>query len=510
VVVAVERVARFGFGILGLSIGYFLWYAPYAGLTKALSNGLLPGMDAQVGGLVLLPAAALGTVIGCLVFLVGSGWWRHAYGRREPTDAPAPWPRRSTVIAGLFMALIIATTTLNYTFAGVSILFMLLMMRGGVLILSPIVDVARRRKVRPYSWAALAVSLLAVAVLLGDVDSYHLTVAATLSLAVYLGGYIGRFQIMSRLSKNGDVQVARRYLVEEQVAAVVWQVALCALLALVGPAVVSAALREGFTSFLLTPAVVPALAVGLLYSGLFVYGTLIYLGPREFTWCVPANRCASLLSGVVASYALTALVGVPPPGSRQLVATGLIGVAALALSYPTLRALYDSRRVTAARRLLFVCGGNTGRSALAEAFARAELADVNGGGPKWGVHSAGLTAHQPGAPMADHAVVTLREHGVRARRHRSRQLTPQMCRDSAAVYCMTRAQRAAVAELAPEVRDRTFCLDPARDIPDPATAEDPATSYRQVAELIRHRVRDRVHEHLALAGGARLQPQAGG
>jgi protein-tyrosine-phosphatase len=488
-----------GFGMLGLAIGYFAWYTPYAGLTKALSSGLLPGMDARVGGLVLLPAAALGTLAGSLIFLGASGWWRYAgrgrLGRREVVR-----PGRAAVTAGFFMALIIATTTLNYTFAGVSILFMLLMMRGGVLVLSPLVDAARRRPVRVYSWVALGLSLLAVTAALSDVDSYHLTIAAVVSLGVYLFGYIGRFEIMSRVAKTGDQAIDRGYLVEEQISAALWQVGLCALAAAVGFGPVFGALREGFTSFLLTPAVIPAFAVGLLYEALFIYGTLIYLDPREYTWCVPANRGASLLSGLVASYGLAWLTGLATPGAGQLAGTAFIVLAGLALSYPALREAAARRWAWARRRrVLFVCGGNTGRSAMAEAIARA---DANG---TWSPRSAGLAPRVSGAPMAAPAVAALRQMGVPPRRHRTRQLTRQMCRDADAVFCMTRAQRTAVEQLAPEARGRTFCLDPARDIPDPASAPDPGAAYLRTALVLREQVRARLREPMA-----RLQPQAGG
>src|SRR6266540_2286590 len=104
-------------GMLGLAFGYFFWYTPYAGLTKALSSGLLPGMDKHVGGLVLLPAAALGTLIGAPVFLAMTGWWRYV-GNRALRGRSRRFPSNTLIIAGFFMALVIATTTLNYTFAG--------------------------------------------------------------------------------------------------------------------------------------------------------------------------------------------------------------------------------------------------------------------------------------------------------------------------------------------------------------------------------------------------------
>jgi protein-tyrosine-phosphatase len=456
-------------------------------------------MDKHVGGLVLLPAATLGTLIGAPLFLTLTGWWRYV-GKRELRGKVRRFPGNTMIVAGFFMALVIATTTLNYTFAGVSILFMLLMMRGGVLVLSPIVDAARRRPVRVYSWVALGLSLLAVTAALSDVDSYHLTVAALASLGIYLFGYIGRFEIMSRVAKTGDPAIDRRYLVEEQMSAVLWQVGLCAVVALAGFGSVSGALREGFTSFLLTPAVIPAFAVGLLYEALFVFGTLIYLDPREYTWCVPVNRGASLLSGLVASYGLAWLTGMAPPGVGQLVGIAFIVGAILALSYPALRQAAARRWAWARRyRVLFVCGGNTGRSAMAEAIARA---DADGA---WSPRSAGLAPRVSGAPMAADAVASLQQIGVAPRRHRTRQLTRQMCRDADAVFCMTRAQRTAVEQLAPEARGRTFCLDPARDIPDPAGAPDPAASYLRTAQVLREHVRARLGEHLP-----QLQPQVGG
>ncbi|MFL6121664.1 hypothetical protein [Actinophytocola sp.] len=471
-------------GMLGLAIGYFLWYTPYAALTKSLSSGLLPGMDKQVGGLVLLPAAAVGTLVGAPLFLAATGWWRYM-GTRTVFGRLMRFPSRTMIVAGFFMALVIATTTLNYTFAGVSILFMLLMMRAGVLVLSPIVDTVRRRRVRVWSWAALVLSLAAVATALADVNAYTLTLGAAASLALYFTGYIGRFQIMSRVAKTGDEQTDRRYFAEEAVSSAVWQLLLCAVLAVAGLGQVSAALREGFTTFLVTPGVLPAFGIGLLYSALYVYGTLIYLDPREYTWCVPANRCASLLSGLVASFGLAALTGIAAPGTGQLVATGFIVLAIAALSFPAIRtALRRTTTITITQTdeqplLLFVCGGNTCRSAMAETIARTALATG-----RWRITSAGLTA-QTGTAMPDDAVTALTELGLSAPDHRARQLTPELIDQAHTVYTMTTAQRDALLAMAPHTADKTICLDPDGDIPDPHG--QPTIAYRECANHI-HRM----------------------
>jgi protein-tyrosine-phosphatase len=461
-------------GMLGLAFGYFLWYTPYAALTKSLSAGLLPGMDSNVGGFVLLPAAALGTLVGAPLFLAMTGWWRYI-GTRSLFGGTRRFPSRTMIIAGFFMALVIATTTLNYTFAGVSILFMLLMMRAGVLILSPVIDTVRRRKVRVYSWAALAFSLAAVVTALADVAAYTLTIGAVASLAVYYTGYIGRFQIMSKVAKTGDEQTDRRYFAEEAVSSAVWQVLLCGLVAVIGLGSVSSALREGFTTFLFTSAALPAFAIGLLYSALYVYGTLIYLDPREYTWCVPANRCASLLSGLVASFALTALTGIAAPGAGQLIGTGFVGLAILALSFPAIRA--SMRRSASQPLLLFICGGNTCRSAMAEAIARTALA-----GGRWRIASAGLNA-SAGSPIADNAVTALNELGVLVPdNHQARQVTPELVAEAHTIYTMTNAHRDALLELVPEAADKTICLDPGGDIPDPHG--QPSTAYSDCATRI--------------------------
>src|SRR6266536_2873860 len=489
-------------GLFGLAVGYFVWYVPYAGLTKALSSGLLPGIR-PVGGLVLLPASALGTLVGMPIFLTAVRWWRYA-GRRRAFGLDLPLPGRKTLAAGFWMALIIGTTTLNYTFIGASILLMLLLMRGGVLILSPVVDTFRRRKVHANSWAGLALSLTAVAVALRDVHSYHLVWLAAVSVGLYLTGYIGRFTIMSRHAKRGVDEVDRRYFVEEHVAAPVWLVILCAVPALIGHGQQMADLREGFTGFLAPPAAIPAFAIGLLYECLFIFGTLIYLDRREYTFGVPANRCASLFSGVVASLGVAWLFAVAPPSVPQFEAAGVIVLAVLALSSPT---IYPSvAKALAARRLagvpatgvrqrllLFVCGGNTCRSPMAAAIARAELAPASGtgGAGGLGVLSAGLSA-RPGEPMTPEAGQVQHELGVDGGRHRSQPVTRELVEAADAVYCMTRAQRDAVSAMAPQAAERTFCLDPRADVPDPFG--QPLEKYRACAKRLQGLVRSRLTE----------------
>ena len=192
---------KYGLGIWALGLGYYLTYTPYSGLTKALSGGLLTG--APVVGPVLLPISAIATVIGMLGFITVMGWWKYA-GRREFFGVQVPFPRRLTFLSGICMATIMGTTTLAFTFGGLSIVLVLVLLRGGTLIIAPIVDRIVGRRVRWFSWTAMFVSLAAVLMALSEASTYTLTMAAVIDVAAYLAAYFFKFQFMSRLAKSDE------------------------------------------------------------------------------------------------------------------------------------------------------------------------------------------------------------------------------------------------------------------------------------------------------------------
>jgi protein-tyrosine-phosphatase len=215
---------------------------------------------------------------------------------------------------------------------------------------------------------------------------------------------------------------------------------------------------------------VPALLIGVCYEGLFIRTSLIFINRREFSFGVPVHVCASLLAGITASFLLHGAYDARLPSAAQYAAAALVICAALVLSYPAIRAYSARLRLprTAARQLLFVCGGNTARSPIAAAIARAELA-ADAAIRHWEVSCAGVSVHSPGRPITPEAVTALLELGVEAPLdHRARQLTPVMCADSDAVYCMRRDHRESVIAIAPEAAGRTVCIEPDVDVPDPA------------------------------------------
>jgi len=311
------------------ALGYFAFYAPYSALIKLITGGHLSGVPAGLQGLDLLPAVIGGTILAMLLFLALTGWWQ--YARR---------PSAGLVVSGIGSGIIIATTTIAYTFHGVSIVFALLLMRGGVLILAPFIDLAMHRTVRWFCWSALAMSAIALGIAFSDVGSYELTPAALLNLGGYLFGYVLRLPMMTRLAKIENATATRRYLVTEM---------LVAMAVLAAFPFAAAALVGQARSLWQTAALPPALLIGVLYAGLYVFGTLIYLDRRENTFCIPLNRGASLLAGVVAAYALSTGFGMAPPAGAQLIAVIPI-VAALALLSPAHHVFEFARAMAAIQK----------------------------------------------------------------------------------------------------------------------------------------------------------------
>jgi protein-tyrosine-phosphatase len=129
---------------------------------------------------------------------------------------------------------------------------------------------------------------------------------------------------------------------------------------------------------------------------------------------------------------------------------------------------------------------------MAAAIARAELT-ARDGLSRWLVGSAGVSVRTPGSPISAKAVAALAELGVDPPAdHRSRPLTPEMCAETARVYCMTRTQRDQVVARAPAAAARTVCLDPEADVPDPAG--QPLAAYRDCAARFQTLIRERLQE----------------
>lgn len=526
---------QFRLTIWWLALGYFIFYAPYSAFIKVTTTGMWPGVSGPVSGFRLLPAVVISTAVVLPVIVTLMGWWKYVGRSRRVFGLSVPVPHPLVLLSGLGTAIIIGTTTLTFTYTGVSIVFALLLMRGGVLTIAPIVDRLFKRRVRWFSWAAFAVTVPAILIALADVNNYRLTAVAALTIAAYLSGYMLRLPCVTRLAKSKDTANTLRYFVEEQFVATLLLVAIPAVFALIGRGEIMLELRDGFTNLFTSSLTPPALIIGALYACLYCFGTMIYLDCRENTYCIPLNRGSSLLAGVFASYVLTLSFGQKPPSVAQLGSAGLIVVALLLLSpfHHALERAFDrfSRSLawlrrplagagvqplmagdaTAARRaasdlenldklrrlFLFVCSGNTCRSPMAAAIGNAEIAarlkipfdDLHTSRAR--ALSAGVSA-KVGAPMTSEAQQALSLLDVPVRPHAARNLTAELAHQVEMIFCMTRAHREAVIEMVPSAAEKTHCLDPEADIEDPMGGD--LDAYMKCAGRIHNLIRWRLDE----------------
>jgi hypothetical protein len=311
--------------LFALAFAYFACYVPYSAITKALTSPAIAGAGAW-SGLALVPITTIASTVAMFVTLTALGWWRYA---RRPDGTGWPRPNRWTFLSGLATATILITTTLAYTFEGVSILFVMLVMRGGVLVLAPIVDLLTGRRVRWFSWLALVLSLLS----LGNALATRVGIVPLLcaiDLALYLAGYFVRLRLMARLGKSEDPSTRRRYFVEEQMVATPAALVMLAVLAALAPAAIAEPVRHGFTAAWTEPGVGWALFAGVCSQGTGVFGGLVLLDAQEASYVVPLNRAASILGGIAASAALALGFAVAYPTGWELAGAALL-VASIAV-----------------------------------------------------------------------------------------------------------------------------------------------------------------------------------
>lgn len=304
--------------LFALALGYFGCYVPYSAITKALTSPAIRG-DAAVTGLELVPIMTLASLASMVVSISALGWWRYA----RPPGRRLPRPNRWTFLSGLATAAILVTTTLAYTFEDVSLPFVMLVMRGGVLVIAPVIDLLTGRRIRWFSWAALALSLLSLLDAFAT-RSGTVPLLCVLDLALYLAGYVVRLRLMARLGKSEDPATRRRYFVEEQMVATPAAVLLLALLAALGPATLHEPLREGFAGLWTSPTAAWAVLAGICSQGTGVFGGLLLLDASEATYCVPLNRAASILGGLAAAASLALLFDRPPPSGWELAGAALL------------------------------------------------------------------------------------------------------------------------------------------------------------------------------------------
>jgi Sua5/YciO/YrdC/YwlC family protein len=105
------------------------------------------------------------------------------------------------------------------------------------------------------------------------------------------------------------------------------------------------------------------------------------------------------------------------------------------------------------KQILFVCTGNSCRSAMAEGFMRKMLANV----PAIGVSSAGIAAFE-GMPATPAAQIVMQRQGIDISGHRARRVNEAMIRESDLILVMDNTHRRYIIDHFPFAEKRTFLL----------------------------------------------------
>ncbi|MFN6196876.1 MAG: Sua5/YciO/YrdC/YwlC family protein [Planctomycetota bacterium] len=156
---------------------------------------------------------------------------------------------------------------------------------------------------------------------------------------------------------------------------------------------------------------------------------------------------------------------------------------------------------TAARRIVFVCTGNTCRSPLAEVIAR-DLCGKALGVPAADVLACGLsfasagTGPMDGMPASDGSLAAAREIDLDLSEHQSRMLDRGTVERADRVYCLAASHRRAILARLPAAADKLELLCPdGGDIADPYGGD--LDDYRRTREEIQRAIELRVDGWLA-------------
>ena len=327
-----------------VSLLYMASYVPYITITRWLATSPAEQLQRPLTGLEILPASLILSALWTYLFVWRAGWWRAAHSTRV-VGLQWPRPTRWTALSGVGTALILFTVPLSFTFEGVSIPFMQLLMRGDLLLIAPLVDLLGRRKVRWYSWVALVLVAVAMLVTVGERRGFQLPLLAWLTLALYTVGYFVRLWVMTRIAKTGTSESIKMYFVEEKLVGIPLAVLLLALLSSVGDGAAGSQLSFGFVQVWASPELAAITALSVLLFVVSVFSVVILLDKRENSFCVPMERSASILAGVIATFVLSLFFGRKAPTSAELLGAALLVAAITLLSFgPSI----DARRAVPA------------------------------------------------------------------------------------------------------------------------------------------------------------------
>ncbi|WP_437665576.1 hypothetical protein [Sorangium sp. So ce1182] len=277
--------------------GYGFTYVPYVVLTTALKQGILPSQEAPVSGLVQLPVTAIAWAAFAFVWVTALGWLRWL-PQRQIGGLMLRLPSAASIVGGVATSVIMISTLLVYTAQGSSPMIAGVVTRASVLMMAPILDMCLRKHIGWHAWAAFALALASIPLTTRWNAAFALSLSFTIPLALYVSAYAVRLLTLSVSAKAADPAQNWGFFVGEHLSAAASLLVFLGLSLALGPRLSGVDLRPAFS---LELAVTGWLVVAALASELVgIFGGLTFVSPQENTFCVPANRCASVVASTLA------------------------------------------------------------------------------------------------------------------------------------------------------------------------------------------------------------------
>ena len=188
---------------------------------------------------------------------------------------------------------ILVSSTASYAIPAVSLVLPLLLNKGGVLAMAPLLDRRRGVVVTPRAWCVLSLAVcgMACGIVPGLLTARAPTLLALALSAAYLLGYVGKLSVIG--GQKGNAPFLREEMSVTTVAALPVALLLGVLLSPAPAIALAASLSNGWVY-----------VAGLASQGCGYFGGMLLMRQAPHSLCVPLNRAASVLAGLLASCAL--------------------------------------------------------------------------------------------------------------------------------------------------------------------------------------------------------------
>jgi hypothetical protein len=330
--------------LIQLCIGYFVFYVITGVSVKYFLNGA-PGFPGLHGMEFLVYSTAGGMGVSMFVVLILK-WYRFESPNRTkigPFDVPAEF--LYIIPSGVCTAVVVPTTTLLYSFDGISVMVAMVLMRGSVIVISRLVDEIQIRqgilKRTVYVEENIAVLIAIATVALEFLSPAKGGASPFTSLPVmiiftsYICAYALRIYIMNYYKNTrpkGSHGSNKAFFAIEQVTAV----STVALVTLVLIVLFTAGVVSGPRSKVVYDAFFSpdprwwhwALLAGTAYGIVAFFSVFIFMFKgRTATFAGLVNRLTSLVAGTVATLLFAVMFSGKYPHYMDWVSLGLILVA---------------------------------------------------------------------------------------------------------------------------------------------------------------------------------------